>query len=78
MLYRISKAKLSIIYRPGLTIPLSACTMERYRSHLIHLQNSQESRRKSDFEILHTFGDFELNAFDASHSDRLILIAKRK
>jgi len=33
---------------------------------------------EADFEILHTFGDFELNAFDASHSDRLILIAKRK
>ena len=33
---------------------------------------------EGDFEILHTFGDFELNAFDASHSDRLILIAKRK
>ncbi len=32
---------------------------------------------EAGFDILHTFGDFELNAFDANNSDRLIIIASR-
>ena len=33
---------------------------------------------KPNFDILHTFGDFNLNSFDVRHSDRLILIAQLK
>jgi SAM-dependent methyltransferase len=29
------------------------------------------------FQIMHTFGDFDLNPFDVTQSDRLILIAKK-
>jgi hypothetical protein len=31
-----------------------------------------------DFEILSTFGNFQLDAFDPKKSDRLILLARRK
>ncbi|MDG1841824.1 MAG: class I SAM-dependent methyltransferase [Crocinitomicaceae bacterium] len=31
-----------------------------------------------NFEILHTFGDFNLNRFDVKHSNRLIIIAQLK
>ena len=31
-----------------------------------------------DFEILSTFGNFQLDAFDPKNSDRLILFARRK
>lgn len=30
------------------------------------------------FEILRTFGDFDLHPFDVEHSDRLILVAKKR
>ena len=32
----------------------------------------------SDFEILCTFGDFDLTAFDQNESDRLIIVAQKK
>ena len=32
----------------------------------------------SKFEILRTFGDFELNSFDEEHSNRLIIVARKK
>jgi cyclopropane fatty-acyl-phospholipid synthase-like methyltransferase len=34
--------------------------------------------RQTGFEIIRTFGDFDLNPFDEKSSDRLILIAKKK
>jgi len=36
-----------------------------------------ENLFKGKFEILHTFGDFDLNPFDEDSSDRLIFITKR-
>lgn len=33
--------------------------------------------QQSGFNILHTFGNFDLDPFDEEHSDRLILIAQR-
>lgn len=33
---------------------------------------------ENGFDILRTFGDFELNTFDVQNSDRLILIAKKR
>ncbi len=32
---------------------------------------------ENKFEVLHTFGDFELNPFDENNSDRLIFITKK-
>jgi SAM-dependent methyltransferase len=37
-----------------------------------------ETLLANQFRILHTFGSFDLNPFDASTSDRLIIIAQRK
>ena len=33
--------------------------------------------RNNKFQIIHTFGDFNLNPFDEKTSDRLILIATK-
>jgi SAM-dependent methyltransferase len=40
--------------------------------------NDFEALLAEKFRILHTFGSFDLNPFDASTSDRLIIIAQRK
>lgn len=40
--------------------------------------NDFEALLANQFRILHTFGSFDLNPFDASTSDRLIIIAQRK
>ena len=40
-------------------------------------KNDFEKLFKGKFEILHTFGDFDLNPFDEDSSDRLIFITKR-
>jgi len=33
--------------------------------------------KKADLEIIHTFGDYNLNPFEMKHSDRLIIIARK-
>ncbi|MFN5910278.1 MAG: class I SAM-dependent methyltransferase [Bacteroidota bacterium] len=43
----------------------------------LQLEDFKQLLADSDFSILRTFGDFDLNDFDASVSDRLILIAQR-
>jgi SAM-dependent methyltransferase len=40
--------------------------------------NDFESLLAAQFQILNTFGSFDLKPFDASNSDRLIIIAQRK
>jgi 2-polyprenyl-3-methyl-5-hydroxy-6-metoxy-1,4-benzoquinol methylase len=40
--------------------------------------NDFEALLATQFRILHTFGSFDLKLFDASTSDRLIIIAQRK
>ena len=45
--------------------------------HLLELTDFIDFCNYSGLKILHTFGDYQLNAFDASKSDRLILIAKK-
>ena len=56
------------------------------QGHSYHFTERVQSLKRIDFsnllsevgfDILHTFGDFELNAFDANNSDRLIIIASR-
>lgn len=47
------------------------------RVQAITLDQFQSLLRTTGFEILSTFGDFELNSFDEDHSDRLILVAKK-
>jgi SAM-dependent methyltransferase len=49
---------------------------ERVQS--LKLLDFKELLEEAGFNILHTFGDFELNAFDAFNSDRLIIIAARR
>ena len=48
------------------------------RVQLLKLDDFQELLASIDFELLHTFGNFDLQPFDSSLSDRLILIARKK
>lgn len=50
--------------------------MERVQA--IRLSDFETLLHASNFEILHTFGDFDLNPFNEEDSNRLILIAKKK
>lgn len=50
--------------------------MERVQG--ISLDSFREIMENNGFDILSTFGDFELGAFDEQNSDRLILIAKKR
>ncbi|NBG66495.1 class I SAM-dependent methyltransferase [Acidiluteibacter ferrifornacis] len=43
----------------------------------IQLHQFQEYLNLSGLEIIHTFGDYHLNSFDETTSDRLILICKK-
>ena len=47
------------------------------RVQALMLSDFKSLLQSEGFEIIRTFGDFDLNEFDADASDRLILIAKR-
>ncbi len=47
------------------------------RVQAIHLHDFKRLFQESNFKILRTFGDFDLNAFDEKNSDRLIIIAQK-
>ena len=48
------------------------------RVQAVKLQDFQSLLSAANFEILRTFGDFDLNDFDEKNSNRLILIAQKK
>ena len=48
------------------------------RVQALKIQDFQSLLNDADFQIIHTFGDFNLNPFDEKSSDRLILIAIKK
>lgn len=48
------------------------------RVQLLGLLDFQDLLQTINFELLHTFGNFDLQPYDASSSDRLILIARKK
>lgn len=48
------------------------------RVQALKLEHFNRMLTTSDFEILRTFGDFDLNEFNPISSDRLILIAQKK
>jgi len=48
------------------------------RVQAIKIEDFKTLLSKSDFKILSTFGDFDLNNFDENSSDRLIVIAQKK
>jgi hypothetical protein len=48
------------------------------RVQLLKQQDFQELLDSVNFEILNTFGNFELQNFDSLSSDRLIIIARKK
>jgi SAM-dependent methyltransferase len=48
------------------------------RVQLLKQQDFQELLDSVNFEILNTFGNFELQTFDSLSSDRLIIIARKK
>ena len=48
------------------------------RVQLLRLRDFHELLQTIDFELLHTFGGFDLQPFVSSSSDRLILIARKK
>jgi len=48
------------------------------RVQLLRLHDFQELLESIGFELMHTFGNFDLQPFDSSSSDRLILIARKK
>jgi SAM-dependent methyltransferase len=48
------------------------------RVQLLGLFDFQDLLQTINFELLHTFGNFDLQPYDASSSDRLILIARKK
>lgn len=43
----------------------------------LELSDLEEYLTAAGLELMHTFGDYNLNAFEASTSDRLILVAKK-
>ena len=43
----------------------------------ISLERFEEMLKKADFQLIHTFGDYDLNAFDVNSSPRLIMVAKK-
>ena len=45
--------------------------------HLITLDEFKDLFEKASLKILHTFGDYQLNQFDFTNSNRLILIAEK-
>jgi 2-polyprenyl-3-methyl-5-hydroxy-6-metoxy-1,4-benzoquinol methylase len=47
------------------------------RVQALKLNDFQNLLNSNNFQIIHTFGDFNLNPFDAEKSDRLILIATK-
>lgn len=47
------------------------------RVQALKLNDFQSLLMAENFQIIHTFGDFKLNPFDANTSDRLILIARK-
>jgi 2-polyprenyl-3-methyl-5-hydroxy-6-metoxy-1,4-benzoquinol methylase len=48
------------------------------RVQLLGLLDFQDLLQTINFELLYTFGNFDLQPYDASSSDRLILIARKK
>lgn len=48
------------------------------RVQAIKLENFENLLAETEFEILRTFGDFDLAPFDQNESDRLIIIAQKK
>ena len=48
------------------------------RVQALTLENFKSLFQATGFDILSTFGDLELNAFDEINSDRLILVAKKR
>jgi hypothetical protein len=44
---------------------------------LFDLDDFKTMYQNSGLNLLHVFGDYQLNAFDLEHSDRLILIAEK-
>lgn len=48
------------------------------RVQLLRLDDFKDLIESIRFELLHTFGNFDLQPFDANNSDRLILIARKK
>lgn len=49
----------------------------REEVHLITLEEFRELFENASLKILHTFGDYQLNDYERTHSDRLILIAEK-
>ncbi|MFT5778819.1 MAG: SAM-dependent methyltransferase [Crocinitomicaceae bacterium] len=48
------------------------------RVQALHFDHFKSLLEGQNFEILRTFGDFDLNAFDERTSDRLIIVAQKK
>ena len=51
------------------------CFTERVQA--LKLNDFEDLLLKNNFQINHTFGDFDLNPFDPKNSDRLIIIATK-